>query len=175
MSNNNDNIIIVDAEPVIVTGRYCNSTENVIENVTENMKICYSLRKTVLLLSMIDMFFSFIYSFYNYWYFFSVLFSLLGYFGSKHYTSKYVFIYSIYLLVNLISRFLFIFYVIYLSVNNNIHYNSFFYIISIFCFLIEIWVLRIVYRFYNSLKILTLNEINFLKNDIKINNSLIYW
>ena len=69
--------------------------------VTNDMVKTFSLARTVKFLATIDMFFSFIYCFYNPWFFIPLLMALFGYQGAIKFNTSYTFIYATYVVLEL--------------------------------------------------------------------------
>uniref|UniRef100_A0A6C0LYP5 Uncharacterized protein n=1 Tax=viral metagenome TaxID=1070528 RepID=A0A6C0LYP5_9ZZZZ len=144
--NNNIPVILVDPIP-----------EN--REISENMLMCYSLGKTVKWLSLIDIFFSFIYALYNPYFFITIFIAYNGYYGAKKYYTCPTLTYFIYNFVGNIAR---IGYSIYLfSLIDSEHQNdfTFSFVFSIFCGIIGLWIARIIYRFYLYMNKLSQEEL----------------
>lgn len=170
----------IRAIPVTATGRYDDLPAVIIDNtdVTNKMKETYALSKTVKCLALIDVAFSFIYAFYNAWFFIPLFFAYFGYFGAQKFKSNYTMIYMIYnilvILFRIVSTVLFI-----LSYYNGLEINRSTYIFNlIFSFLsifVEIWIIKIVKRFHKNLIDLTIPELNKLKQGLQIEYRVIYY
>jgi hypothetical protein len=168
-NNNNDPNIIVRAVPVHTDHVIINVNQN---NLTDDMEQTYALGKTIKFLSCFDILISLFYTFYNYYYLIPLLFGLFGYIGAKKYNSTYILIYNAYSIINLISRVFFMFYLI-LDDNINLSITSFF--LLSFIIVIELWIIKIVFRFYSLLKKINVDQLNVLReNNLRIVRT-IYW
>jgi hypothetical protein len=170
----------VRAVPVTtVEGRYNDIVLNVGEdNISNKMKITYSLSKTVKCLALIDICFSVLYAFYNFWYFLPLLFGYFGYVGASQFKKNYISIYLCYNICNILSRFIFIimFAYAYLQGSLNIKESQFSLniIFSILCILLEFWILKVIHKFRNYLSDLSESELNRLQ-DLKIAYQVVYY
>ena len=63
------------------------------QEISNDQIECYSLRKTVMILTGIDIFFSILYSIYNPYFFITTLLAVTGYYGAKNYNACVVFSY----------------------------------------------------------------------------------
>ena len=135
--------------------------------VTEDMKTAYSLSKTTKFLCLIDFAFSLIYAFSNPYFFIPVLISSLGWWGAKTYNMCQVFIYLIYTLLMNVARVAFTA-VFYSDPKNRMCISDFAFsldiIITFVGFMLGMWICKIIYKFYVSIKNLDNQEIQTLKN-----------
>lgn len=160
---NNNNIPVAK----VVTGRY---DDNFIDvelgnnNLSDKIITTYSLSKTVKWLAIIDIFFSFLIGFYNYYFFIPLLCAAFGYYGAIKFNKNYINIYLIYNILNIILRTVYTVYmIVQLNGDNNSNYN-FGIFFSILCILIEFWILRIIYKFNKALSELNINELAMIKD-----------
>jgi len=131
--------------------------------LTTDVKKCYSLGRTVKWLASVDLFFATIYAFFNYYFLIPMTLIAFGYIGAKKYKITYTVIYLIYTIIINISR-LYVFYKYYYSLDvDNRASEMFDFIIVISCFIIGLWISRIIYRFSYLLKKLTSDELEFLR------------
>jgi hypothetical protein len=173
--DNNHNNIVVDAVPIIdnLDSVVINVTNN---NLSDNVKLSFALGKTIKFLACIDIFFSFFYAMINFWYFIPLLFGFVGYYGAKNYNSFYTFLYLVYSIMNLLSRiFLFGFFIYQENNDNNENSPFYYYFLLALIIFLEIWINKIVFKFYQSLRKLNLNELDILRtNKLKVVRT-IYW
>ena len=156
-------------------------SDNNIESESEtNEKIikCYQLSATVKIFAIIDIIFSCLYAFYSFFYLLPLLIAFYGYYSAKMYISSGVLTYSIYQILNNITRLaLAIEYYIRIKKNNNINDYSnenlgMCYVIL--SNLLGLYIARFSYKLYKSLKSLTKEEYtNLLVLTYPIN--IIYW
>jgi len=122
---------------------------------------CYSLRKTVTILCGIDIFFSLLYSIYNPYFIISTLIACFGFYGAKNYNSCMIFSYFVYITLDWIAKLC-----IYMvdAVNQDPATNSgLMWVFIIVSTLINIWISKIVYKYWRCLKEMTLLELSELK------------
>lgn len=135
----------------------------------------YNLSRSVMIFSLIDMFFCFIYSLYNLYYFFPLMIAGIGYYGAKHWNKKYILCYLIYLFLQVIGKSIIWAYSLFLiTQNDGYDYVSFtmWTAITIIC---EVYISRIVYKFYRSLSELTEEEIAVGKTLKYRQYRIVYW
>lgn len=170
----------VRAVPVAtVQGRYDDIELNIVEdNISDKMKITYSLSKTVKCLALIDICFSVMYAFYNFWYFLPLLFGYFGYVGASKFNKNYISIYLCYNICNILSRFIFtiMFIGAYSQGTLNIKQNQFTFniLFSVLCIFLEFWILKVIHKFRKYLLDLSIFEISRLK-DLKIEYRFVYY
>ena len=159
------NIQQVNSDEVIVI------TQNQNENINGKILYTYNASYTIKILACIDIFFNIIYSLYHLFYFFPLIFSIFGYLGAKYYNKIYICIYTSYIFIFNIIKFIFVHYMF--SSSSSIYfYNLFFTIINI---VIGFWILKIVYNFYKALNLLNEEELNILKNLKNIQYRFLYY
>jgi hypothetical protein len=136
----------------------------------------YNLSKSVRIFTMIDGLFCLIYTAYNIYYLIPFLMVLFGFYGAKTYNKNYTLIYLIYSILNLISKIVVWSVFIYYSSSDESNYDyGGFTLFSWLSILIELYILRIVNRYYTGLKKLTEQELIAVK-DLKYRVArIIYW
>ena len=136
-------------------------------SITEDMKTAYSLSRTTKFLCLIGFCFSLMYAISNPYFFIPVIISLSGWWGAKNYSMCLVFLYLIYTLMMNIARVAFTA-VFYSNPKNQKGVTDLVLgvdiMITIIGFLLGMWICKIIYKFYVSIKDLTRDEINTLKN-----------
>ena len=141
--------------------------------ITDNMLECYGLSKTIKLLAIIDIFFSFFYLFYNPYLIIPLLFNFIGYKGAKDFDYNKIQCYLIFLILyNLLRISSWCFYIY-----NNENYNEIFLgtFFVLLCFFIEVWIIRVVYRLKQCLYQLSNVQLDIIKH-LKINyGKRVYW
>tara|TARA_B110000008_G_C16912477_1_gene541294 strand:+ start:8 stop:577 length:570 start_codon:yes stop_codon:yes gene_type:complete len=144
--------------------------------LTNNAILVYNLAKSVKLFSMLDAFFCLIYSAYNFYYFIPFLLCLFGYYGARNYNKSYTRIYLFYCVCNLISKIIVWSYIIYFSSTNNSNYDyDGFTLFSWISILIEMYIVRMAYKYYDALDKLRDQELNDVK-ELKFRVArIIYW
>jgi hypothetical protein len=144
------------------------------ERISDSMYMCFSLRKTVQFLSAVDIFFGLLYSIGNPWFIFPAFIGIIGYIGANKYNSCYTLSYLVYTIVDWILKLGLYIYL----VSDPIHpYNAsaFSWIIVILSTLIGIWISKIVFQFWRSLRNLSLFELQTLKETKNIKYRMVYW
>lgn len=148
------------------------ATQSVVGHVTEisitdDMKKAYSLSKTTKFLCLVDFGFSFIYAWSNPYFFIPVAISLMGWWGAKNYNMCQVFSYLIYTFFINVARVAFTA-VFYADNQNRLKISDFAFgldiVITAIGFLLGLWVCKIIYKFYKSIKDLDPEEVETLKN-----------
>ena len=133
------------------------------EEISYNVKQCYSLSLTVKWLAWLDVIFSMLYAFGNIYFFIPLLMALTGVIGAKKFDKNYILCYFTYiLLINILRFYLFLEFYLELTPDNRGTYSVYF-ILVILCVFIEFWIARIIYRFYNVMKALSDDDIIFLR------------
>jgi len=142
--------------------------------VTDDMIKTYSLARTIKLLTIIDMFFSFMYCFYNPWFFIPLLLAISGYMGAVKFNANYIFLYATYVVLDVFAKSA-IFFASYASLSNDEKadhlFNVILVILSIF---ISIWIINVLFKFIKLLNKLTLLELDHLRNRGIPRNRLVY-
>ena len=132
--------------------------------VTDDMIKTFSLARTVKFLTVIDMFFSFMYCFYNPWFFIPLLIAISGYRGAVTFNANYIFLYATYVILEVLTKSA-IFFVAYASLSNDERANHLFNVILvILSIFISIWILDVLYKFIKFINKLTHLELEHLCN-----------
>ena len=145
------------------------------DRFTDNMLECYALSQTVKLLTLFDIFFSMFYFFYNPYFFIPMLFAIMGYMGAKNFNINQVQCYlSFILCYNLFRVIAWFFYIYNISADNgnNLILGTLFVFI---CFVIELWIMRVVYRLSICLQKLSNIQLDIIKKNIYFEYKKIYW
>ena len=133
--------------------------------VTNDMIKTFSIARTVKFLTMIDMFFSFIYCFYNPWFFIPLLMAIFGYQGAKKFNANYIFVYATYVVLELFLKTV-TFFIGYVNLSNDEKSEHLFNVILIILSaIISVWIIDILYKFIKNLNKLTLLELDHLRNN----------
>ena len=142
--------------------------------LTNNMLKTYNLAKSVKIFSLIDIFFSFLYSLYNFYMLIPLIFSYAGYHGSKKYEVNYINLYLCYQMVNLILRT--ISFIILVSNTPGLDY-FFTYLFFTLSTIIGMWVLKITMKLSKAIITLSGEELNVLRTLKIVPNSsrIIYY
>ena len=133
--------------------------------ITDEMKDTYSLSKTTRFLCGIDFVFSFLYAFYNPYFFIPLIISAIGYWGAKNYKLCPIFFYLVYNFVINIARVAVT--ITYYMHNNDPSLQTYKIIdilITALVFCLGIWIIRIIYKFYSLVKNLSEEELSTLRN-----------
>ncbi len=153
----------------IPTASVVEDVELGITDIPRKVQICYSLSATVKCLAYIDFIFSLLFAFANMYFLIPVMMSVFGYLGAQHFNKIYTLIYFTYIFfINIIRLLLFINAYFTDPIDERPSYVSF--IFLGICTLLEFWISRIIYRFYYSMKNLTLEELDFVKNLSHLSN-----
>ena len=141
--------------------------------VTDNMLECYGLARTVKLLTIFDIFVSLFYLFYNPYFLIPMVFAFIGYKGASDFNINQIQCYFLFIICFNIFRLIsWGFYLYYGDNINSLILGTF---LIFIIFMIELWIIRIVYRLSNVLKKLSPIQVDIIKN-IDINNyNNIYW
>ena len=135
---------------------------------------CFNLRRTVKMLCAIDMFFSIIYSFYNPYFIISVLLAYMGYYGADKYKSGLTLGYFIYITADWMLKI--VLYAYSLSQNQvDPQASAGWWIFIIFSTLINIWISKIVFKFWRSLRNIPVLELATLKSAQPVEYHYVYW
>jgi hypothetical protein len=144
--------------PIIGTVTPIVLNENI--SVTNNMRKIYAMRKTLMLLCFIDIFFSFVYALNDINMLIPLLFAVCGYYGVKNYKLMNTYFYIIYELITIIGRI--ILFIYFVSIGTI--FNPFFTTMLILSSIIGFWVLELLYKYTKLLKNLQNEELHLLKN-----------
>ena len=129
-------------------------------SITSNMRKIYAIRKTLMILCLIDIFFSFLYAITNITMLVPLFFAVCGYYGLKHYRLENTYFYVGYELITVLGRIILFGY----YVANGIVLDGFSILMLILSTIVGIWVLELLYKYITILKILTEDDIQLLKN-----------
>ena len=159
--------------PINVIGVVVNNNNSRELSTTDKMIECYNLRRTVKILCCIDIFFGILYSLNYPMYIIPAIIAIGGYYGAKNYNSSMILFYFIIITFNWISKLGLYIYTLYSSdINDSINYN---WVAAAIITLINIWISKIVYKYWKCLKEISISELDRLKHLYLINNSFIYW
>ena len=151
----------VDSDEIIMDENFDENIEA--QEITTEMKKCYSLSITLKWLTWLDFIFSMLYSFGNLYFSIPLIMSAFGYLGAIKFHKTYTLIYLSYIVIINILRFnLFLIFYLELPESEKPQYGVDLFIVSI-CTCIECWIGRLIYRFYTSMKTLSAEEIIFLR------------
>ena len=150
-------------------------------DITENMINAYRYSKSVKLFSIIDFIFGIFYfvSYSSYYFVFTCLVSIMGYYGAKDFNSCYSKTYLTWNVFCLMAQTALTIFYINNNYSNMITDNSLgiYIVIGLISFLVKFWVTKIIYAFNNHLSKLSQLEISTIKH---IENSprvvgIYYW
>jgi hypothetical protein len=138
------------------------STRTIIPNneLTNNMLKTYNLSKSVKIFSLIDMFFSFIYAFYDFYMFFPLICSFAGYYGCKNYRVGYINIYICYQICNILLRT--VLFTVLVNQNTDLSFLS--YLFFLLTTIIGLWILQITVKLSKVIATLTVEQLQILRN-----------
>ena len=141
---------------VPVATPFTNDDDAATNHITDEMKDAYSLSKTTKFLCTIDFLFSCFYAFYNPYFFIPVIISAVGYWGAKNYKLCPIFFYLIYnFFINIARVAVTITYYIQTNDPSLQMYKVVDVIVTTLVFLLGLWIMRIIYKFYSLVKNLT--------------------
>tara|TARA_B100001093_G_scaffold520256_1_gene613997 strand:- start:12409 stop:12960 length:552 start_codon:yes stop_codon:yes gene_type:complete len=132
--------------------------------ITNDMVKTFNLARTVKFLAIVDMFFSFIYCFYNPWFLIPLLIALFGYQGASRFNASYTFIYATYVVLDLFIKTGTFFHDYFALTDEDKAEHLFNVILVILSALISIWIIDILYKFIKLINKLTLLELDHLRN-----------
>ena len=122
------------------------------DNVSQNIKKCYSLSRSVKALATIDLFFSAFYALFNYYFFFPLICIAFGLKGSTTYNVTYTAIYLVYTFVINTARLSLFFYYYWGLPNEEKSDEMLNFVVVLLCSLIGLWITRIIHRFMCSIR-----------------------
>jgi len=126
--------------------------------VTRKLK-AWQYSRSVKIFSIIDGLFCFIWFIYLYWpAIFSGLLIISGYYGAKKYNTNLLIGYTFYILSDIVFKG----YLMYYIAENQI--SAYAYFFNIFGIFVQLYICRIIYQCYKSIKALLPSELNELKN-----------
>ena len=134
---------------------------------------CYSLRKTVTILCGIDIFFSLLYSIYNPYFIISTLIACFGFYGAKNYNSCMIFSYFLYITLDWIAKL--VVYSIDVVNQDPTSSNGLMWSFVILTTIVNMWISKIVYKYWRCLKEITLLELAELKTLQLGRYYYVYW
>jgi len=149
-------------EPYII--RHNIPPEEMQIEITDEMIKSYSISRTVKILCLIDMLFSFIYGLSNPWFLLPFLIAFTGFYGAKNFNINYTYVYLIYIILEITIKTSLYLYVYFTLTNDEKSGHLFNFILIIISFFISIWIIDIIYKFIKSLKILTYIQRRYLRN-----------
>ena len=149
-------------EPYII--RHNIPPEGMQIEITDEMIKSYSISRTVKILCLIDMLFSFIYGLSNPWFLLPFLIAFTGFYGAKNFNINYTYVYLIYIILEITIKTSLYLYVYFTLTNDEKSNHLFDFILIIISLLISIWIIDIIYKFIKSLKILTYIQRRYLRN-----------
>ena len=149
-------------EPYII--RHNIPPEEMQIEITDEMIKSYSISRTVKILCLIDMLFSFIYGLSNPWFLLPFLIAFTGFYGAKNFNINYTYVYLIYIILEITIKTSLYLYVYFTLTNDEKSGHLFNFILIIISFFISIWIIDIIYKFIKSLKNLTSEQILYLRN-----------
>jgi len=146
-------------------------------DITPGQIECYSLRSTVKILCVIDIFFGLLYSIYNPYFIIPTMFAIGGYYGAKHYNNCAVLTYLIFITLDWMSKLSFY---IADAVSKDpgsvdVGAETWWWIFILISTVVDIWISRIVYKYWRSLKNLPALEMTQLKELINVKYHFVYW
>ena len=150
-------------EPYIIR-RTNNPIEEIQIEITDKMVKSYSISRTVKILCLIDMLFSFIYGLSNPWFLLPFLLAFTGFYGAKTFNINYTYVYLVYIILEITIKISLYLYVYFTLTNDEKSAHLFNFILIIISFFISIWIIDIIYKFIKSLKNLTSEQILYLRN-----------
>ena len=131
--------------------------------ITDDMVKTYSIARTVKFLAIIDIVFSAIYCFSNPWFIIPLIIAYTGYYGAKTFKENYTFIYASYIIIDAIFKpAIFFWYYATLS-NDEKSAHLFNVILIILSFMISMWILDIVYKFFRHMQKLSVEQLEYLR------------
>jgi len=138
---------------------------------------CYSLRKTVMFLCGIDIFFGLLYSFYNPYFIIPTFIAGIGYVGTKKYNSCIVLTYLIYITLDWMTK-------LGIYISNAIMQHpdtldpaarTWWWIFIIISTLVDIWISKIVWKYWRCLRDMSVLELTELKTRNLGQYYYVYW
>ena len=145
--------------------------------VSEDQIKCYSLRKTVMFLCGIDIFFGLLYSFYNPYFIIPTFIAGIGYVGAKKYNSCIVLTYLIYITLDWMAK-------LGIYISNAIVQDpstvdpaarTWWWIFIIVSTLVDIWISKIVWKYWRCLREMSVLELAELKTRQLQKYYYVYW
>ena len=161
----------------IPVGSQYQSAFPVVQNISPAQLECFSLRRTVKILCGIDIFFGLLYSFYNPYFLIPTLIAVGGYYGAKHYNSCAILTYLIFITIDWMTKLsLYIADAVSQDPSSvNVSTETWWWIFIIISTVIDIWISKIVYKYWRSLKTMPVLEITELKELTNVRYHFVYW
>ena len=144
--------------------------------VTELMIKTFSLGRMVKILAFIDLIFAFVFAIGNAFFFIPMFMPIVGYMGAVYYNKNYTLAYFIYVFGITLFRAIYYIY-LYTNLSSEEQHNQIQTMTVVFMTtFIELWISKIIYRFYSSIKSLSLLDLTNLRLSTNLNNPrLILW
>jgi len=144
--------------------------------VTEPMIKTFSLGRMVKILSIFDLIFAFVFAIGNAFFFIPIFMPIVGYMGAVYYSKNYTLAYFTYVLGITLFRAIYYIY-LYINLSSEEQHNQMQTMtVVLMTTVIELWISKIIYRFYNSIKSLPLLDLTNLRLSKNLNNPrLILW
>lgn len=156
-TSNEEVIVTVNAIPI----------NSVLQTPSSKIIRIYNISKTIKILALIDIFFNIFYSFYHFFYIIPLVMSIFGYYGAQKFNKVYIIIYCIYIIIfNLIKSIL-----LFIYFNTSILDI----ILSSLCFIIGLFICKLLISFYNFINNLSNEELNLLNNLKNIKYRFVYY
>jgi len=154
---------------------YCETIISEIQ-VTEPMIQAFNLSRMVKMLSLIDLLFALVFAMGNLFFFIPIFMPIVGFLGAVYYKKNYILSYFIFILgLTLTRAILYVYIFINLTTKEQNDRNQTIPILMIST-IIELWISKIIYKFYVVIKKLSLLQITHLKISSNITNPrLILW
>jgi len=149
----------------------------VVQNIGAAQLECFSLRRTVKILCGIDIFFGLLYSFYNPFFIIPTLIAVGGYYGAKHYNSCAILTYLIFITLDWMTKLsLYIADAVSKDPSSiNVSAETWWWIFIIISTVVDIWISKIVYKYWRSLKNMPVLEMAELKELTNVQYHFVYW
>ena len=171
MSNNNQpQIIQATALPVnqsptvtVINPNFNNTSPPV------KFQLAFSYSKTIKLFTFIEAFFLIIYGFYYPYYFIQAIGPLVGFIGAKKFYRIPSYTYFFYLCISILSKII----VFILTFQDHISHPMIF-LLTVLSFLLDIWILKISYKFISVLRYLTDDDIDNIRK-MRLVSHYVYW
>ena len=147
----------VDSDEIMVDENFDENLEA--QEITTEMKKCYSLSITVKYFASIDFLFSLFFAVYNNYFFLPLLLISFGYYGAKDFNLASTIIYFLYTVcINIIRSVVFFDYYYHLNADERGD-EMFNFVVLFFCFFIGLWISRIIYSFARLMSKLSEEEL----------------
>jgi len=144
-------------------------------NISPKMIECYSLRRTTKILCGIDIFFGIMYSLYNPIFFIPTIMAIGGYYGAKYYHACSVATYLVFVTFDWITKLGFFIYSWSLLDPVDQSNSSFMWFFIIFSTIVDMWITKIVFKFWRCLTTIPVLELNQLRTLQLERHRFVYW